>query len=161
MRSDRLLSAFAALALSCAIGDAAAQAQAQQGQQGQQAQQQGQQAEIERLRGLAKSADPDAVNGPGPLAAALDLRAQGPHRLGGIDDILAFQKSGDPAFAHRKRGQDQRPVRDGLVAGNLDLAVQGFGPGAGEKGLRNGLGQGAHAASARCAARPDMSSATA
>src|SRR6185503_20156324 len=50
MRSDRLLSAFAALALSCAIGDAAAQAQAQQGQQGQQAQQQGQQAEIERLR---------------------------------------------------------------------------------------------------------------
>ncbi len=48
----------------------------------------------------------------------LDPRAHRPQRGGGRRDVAAVVEPLDPAAADRERGEDQRPVRDALVAGN-------------------------------------------
>lgn len=50
------------------------------------------------------------------LAMSRDRRAEGPHRLGRVQHVPAFQEAGDPRLAHRHRPEDQGAVRDRLVA---------------------------------------------
>ena len=74
---------------------------------------------------LGKAADAHAIDLPREIPGPLDPGAQRPHGFGGVEDVFALQKAGNPAFADRKRAQDQGPVRDRLVAGNADFAAQG------------------------------------
>ena len=50
---------------------------------------------------LGEAGDADAVHGPGEIAGALDPGAQRLHRFGGVEDVLALQKAGNPGFADR------------------------------------------------------------
>ena len=43
--------------------------------------------------GSWKPADADAVHRPGPLAMPRHGRPEGPHRLGGVQHVLAFQQA--------------------------------------------------------------------
>jgi len=81
-------------------------------------------AEIEDAIGRLEAADADAVHAPNPLARALDAGAKGAHGLGGIEHILPFEQPRDPRFTDRQRAEDQRPVRDRLIAGHADAAAQ-------------------------------------
>ena len=69
--------------------------------------------------------DADAVDAPGALAHALDLGTERAHRVGGIDHVLAFEQPGYVGLAHRKRTDDERAMRDRLVAGYARAAFQG------------------------------------
>ena len=75
--------------------------------------------------GSREACDADTAHLPGEIAGSLDLRAQRPHRLGGIEDVFALQQAGNAGFADRKRPQNQGTVRDRLVAGNTNLPAQG------------------------------------
>ena len=94
-------------------------------------------AEIERLCGLREARDADAMHPPGALAGPLDGRPQGAHRLAGIDDVLAFEQALDAGLAHRQRAQNERAVRDRLVARHAHAPLQA-GRAAGGK-RRDGL----------------------
>src|SRR5262249_35068411 len=85
--------------------------------------------------------DANAVDAPGALAGALDLRAQRPHRLAGIDDVLALQKPGDAGFTDRKGAQDQRAMGNRLVAWDPGRALERAGTAGGERlyGLGHGM----------------------
>ena len=82
-------------------------------------------AEIERILRFGKATHPNAIDLPRELAGPFDPRAQRLHRFGGIEDVLALEQAGNAGFADRKCAQDQRPVRDRLVAGDADFAGQG------------------------------------
>src|SRR5205807_166086 len=79
-------------------------------------------AEIERVARLAKAGDADAANMPGAVAGALDDGAQRAHGGRGVEDILAFEQTGDLRLAHGERAEDERTVRDRLVARHADAA---------------------------------------
>ena len=74
---------------------------------------------------LREAGDADAVHRPGEIAGSFHLGAQRPHRLGGIEHVLALQQARNPGFADRQRAQNQGAVRNRLVAGNPDLPGQG------------------------------------
>jgi hypothetical protein len=40
---------------------------------------------------------------PGEFPGSLDLRAQRPHRLGGIEHVLTLEQARDPGLADRQR----------------------------------------------------------
>ena len=82
-------------------------------------------AEIERRLRLCESGDPDTVHRPGEIAGSLHPGAQRPHRLGGVEHVLAFEQPRYPGFADRQRAQNQGTVRNRLVAGNADLPGEG------------------------------------
>jgi hypothetical protein len=58
----------------------------------------------------------------------LDLGAESPNGACGVEHVIAFEQSADPRLAAREAAENQRPVRDGLIAWNLDFAVQALGP---------------------------------
>ena len=91
-------------------------------------------AEIQWFFRCREARDADAVHRPRPFALALDLCPQGPHRVCGIEDVLALQKPRNLRLAHRERAQDEGAVRDRLVAGDPDTPGQGRAL-AGLKGL--------------------------
>ena len=82
-------------------------------------------AEIKRRCRLREARDADAVHRPGDIAGPFDLRAQRPHRLGGVEYVLALEQAGDPCFPDRQRAKNQRAVRNRLVAGHADAPGQG------------------------------------
>ncbi len=96
-------------------------------------------AEIERRRRLGEAADADAPHPPGPLAGALDERAERLHGVGGADGVLALQHAGDAGFAHRQRAEDQRAQRNRLVAGHAHAAGQRPRTAGGQRRGWNGL----------------------
>jgi hypothetical protein len=77
-------------------------------------------AEIQDVFGFEEASDATAAHTPDPVAVARHLRAHQPHRRGGAEHVLAFQKAVDLAFAHGDAAQHQRPVRDRLVAGHAN-----------------------------------------
>ena len=81
-------------------------------------------AEIEGRRGLGQSADAGPGDAPAALAEAMGAAAERPHGRGGADHVLAFQQVLDLRLAQRQAADDQRPVRDRLVARHRDAARQ-------------------------------------
>ncbi len=90
-------------------------------------------AQVQHALGFAKPAHAAAPDMPDAVPAALDLGAEGPHRSGGAQDVLAFEQAVDLAFADRQGGEHQRPVRNRLVAGHARVAGQGFDRVSGER----------------------------
>ena len=72
--------------------------------------------------GCAKPADTDAAHRQATSPGPLHLRAQRPHRLGGVEHVLALEQAGDPGLADRQRPQNQRAMRNRLVAGHADAS---------------------------------------
>src|SRR3546814_11039590 len=68
----------------------------------------------------------DAPDPPVALPQALDLGAHGPHGGGGAQHILALQQAGHPGRADAQRAENQRPVRNRLVARHGDAAAEGL-----------------------------------
>ena len=98
-------------------------------------------AEIERSLRLREPGDADPAHDPRERAGSLHLRAQRPHRFGGIEHVFALEQARNPGFADRQRAQDQGAVGNRLVAGNADFSGQGAaGAGFERRGLV-GLGQ--------------------
>ena len=46
------------------------------------------------------------------------------HRLGGVEHVVGFEQAGDLGLAHGQRAQDERPVRNGFVAGRRHRALE-------------------------------------
>jgi len=80
-------------------------------------------AEIERCFGRQQRAVADAVDDPG-VALLADLGAHRLHRLAGVDDVLPLEKTGDARLAGGKAAEHEGAVRDRLVAGNADRALE-------------------------------------
>src|SRR5208283_5059480 len=80
-----------------------------------------------------------AAHPPFPRRGPLDLRAERPQCLGGIEDILAFEQAADRRLADRERADDQGPMRDRFIAGYAHTAFQRAMAAGGE-----GWGIGAH-----------------
>jgi hypothetical protein len=53
------------------------------------------------------------------------MSAKRPHRVGGMQDILAFQQAIDGGFANRKGPQNERAVRNRFVARHAGAALYG------------------------------------
>ena len=81
-------------------------------------------AEVEHATGLAKPGDSDAVDAPGAFAGAFDRGAERPHRLAGVEHVLAFEQSADARLSDRERAENQRPVGDRFVAGHADAPLE-------------------------------------
>ena len=99
-------------------------------------------AEIEHPLRLPEAADPDAMHAPGALAGALDLRPQRPHGLAGVKHVLAFEKPGNPGLPDRQRAENQRAMRDRLVAGHAQAALERGAGAGGKRGLDGGVAHG-------------------
>ncbi len=94
-------------------------------------------------------------------ADALDLRTERPHGLRRVQDVVAFEQAADARFAARKAAEDQRTMRDGLVARHVRrLPRSASRQGAGQRRFRLEFGRHVHAASDLCAFRLASSSAT-
>ncbi len=90
-------------------------------------------AEIENLGWFAQAADADALHAPGAGPVMMDDGAECAGRCGRAHHVLAFEQAGDLGLADRQEAEDHRPVRDRLVAGHADAALQ-RPPGAGGDG---------------------------
>jgi len=53
------------------------------------------------------------------------MSAKRPHRVGGMQDILAFQKAADGRFADRQGPQYESAMRNRFVAGHAGTALHG------------------------------------
>ena len=92
--------------------------------------------------GRAEAADADAMQPPRALAGALDPGAERAHGFAGVDDILAFEQPGDAGLADGERAEDQGAMRDRLVAGHAQAALEPAGAAAGERGRGGVLHEG-------------------
>ncbi len=99
-------------------------------------------AEIERPGRLGKAADADAMNPPGTVRQTLQRGAERPHRLGGVQHVLALQQAGNQGFADRQGRQDQSPVGNRFVARYADAAGQRAALAGGKRGRSGGGGHG-------------------
>ena len=54
----------------------------------------------------------------------MDDGAERAGRGGGAHHVLAFEQAGDLGLADRQEAEDHRPVRDRLVAGHADAALE-------------------------------------
>ena len=73
----------------------------------------------------AADADPgDAASDP---ALARDDGAERPGRVGGAQHVVALEQALDPGLADAQQAEDERPVRDRLVAGQARPAAQRAG----------------------------------
>ena len=62
---------------------------------------------------------------PAAASQLVHLGPERPHRLGGGQDVGAFQQALDLGDARREGAEDQRPVRDRLVSRRADAPAQG------------------------------------
>ena len=93
-------------------------------------------AEIERRRrAAAKPPTPTPWTRQAPSPGALDRGAERPHGVGGVEHVFAFEQARDPGLADRQGAEDQRPMRDRLVARHADAAAQGAGSARGCSGM--------------------------
>ena len=100
-------------------------------------------AEIEPLRGLDEAADAGAADPPAPRRVARHGGAERPAGGGGAQHVVAFEKALDPGLADRKQPEDERPMRDRLVAGGAQTASQrSAGGGCGRHGIGMRVGHG-------------------
>ncbi len=76
-------------------------------------------ATINHIVRLGKPANPDPEHRPFTATMFDHIRAKGAHRPRRVQHIVALQQSGDLGLAHRQRTQNQRPVRNRLVARHL------------------------------------------
>src|SRR5256885_1371796 len=67
-------------------------------------------AKIERRLRLREPGYTNAAHRPGEFTGSLYPCAQGPHRLGGIQHVLALEQARNPGFADRQRAQNQGTV---------------------------------------------------
>jgi hypothetical protein len=93
-------------------------------------------AEIEVGPRLRESSDTDTHDAPHALALAGHGRLERAHGLGGIEHVLAFEQSGHPGSADCQRTENQRPMRNRLVAGNAHMPLQARGAAGGQRGRR-------------------------
>ena len=86
---------------------------------------------------FGKAADAHTVYEPLPFAGARDfganLSAKGLHRFGGIKGIVALEHAADTRLTDSERAQNERPNRDGFVAGHPGAAGQRAGAAGGER----------------------------
>ena len=71
--------------------------------------------------------DAAAGNVPDPVRMSDHMRAQRPHRGGGVQDVFALQKPVNHGFSGRGSAQHQSAVRDAFVARRRDSAGQRSG----------------------------------
>jgi len=57
-----------------------------------------------------------------PFAGARDFGAKGLHRFGGIKGVFTFEHAANTRLTNRERAQNERPNRDGFVAGHPGAA---------------------------------------
>ncbi len=81
-------------------------------------------AAINNLRRLGKPANSHAMHAPLAAAQILDLGPESPHRLGGVDHVLALEKPRNPRFADAQGAQDQRAMGNRLVPRHIRHALQ-------------------------------------
>ena len=86
---------------------------------------------------FGKAAHAHAVNQPLSFAGARDFGAEGLHRFGGIKGVFALEHAADTRLTDSERAQNERPNRDGFVAGHPGAASQRAGAAGGE---RDGVG---------------------
>ena len=91
-------------------------------------------AAVQNIAGFPQAADPDAVDMPDAVAIAFDLGAKLAERGGGPQHVVAFQQAGYRRFADGHGRQNERAVRNRLVAGHARGA---------DKALRRSRSQGA------------------
>src|SRR5215510_8642882 len=90
---------------------------------------------VEHAMRFAEAPDADAVNAPLAFGHALDLGAQRPHRLAGVEYVLAFEQPGYAGLPDREGAEDEGAVRDRLVAGHARAALEGDRAAGGERGF--------------------------
>ena len=95
-------------------------------------------AEIQHVLGLGKATHADTAHMPHAILGALQGRAIGLHRLGGVQHILALQQAMDRRLANGKTAEHQRTVRDRLVARGGDGAAKRLGT-AGDERMQGNL----------------------
>ena len=83
----------------------------------------------------------EPVHPPRSLPSALDGGAELPHGAAGIEHVLAFERPGS-GLADGQRPQDQRAVRDGLVARDARTAAEGTPSGGQQAASRTGPREG-------------------
>jgi hypothetical protein len=93
-------------------------------------------AEIQHIRRLPEATDADPLHPPNGFGSAHDGRAQRPHSLAGVEHILALQETGYAGLAHRQRAEDERAVRDRLVARHAQAAAKRPAAARGERDFR-------------------------
>ena len=96
-------------------------------------------AAVDDVGRLGEAAAPD--DAPPAAAQGVHVGAEGAHGRCGAQDVLALQQPLDLGDPGCKGGEDQRPVRDGLVAGGADPAAQGAAPPGAQRGR---LARGGH-----------------
>ncbi len=84
---------------------------------------------------LRETCDPHPPHRPGALTGSLDRGAECAHHFGGIDHVLAFEQARDPGLADGHRRQDQRAMRNRLVARHAQTPLQS---GRAARGQRHG-----------------------
>ena len=82
---------------------------------------------------FGKAADAHTVYEPLPFAGARDFGAKGLHRFGGIEGVVALEHAADTRLTDRERAQNERPNRDGFVAGHPGVAGQRAGAAGSER----------------------------
>ncbi len=86
-------------------------------------------ARVAHVNDLVRLTQPaDAATMDRPLGALPDdVRAEQAHRRDGRQHVRGIQEAADAGFANGARAQHHRPMRNGLVAGNANLAGQRTG----------------------------------
>ena len=73
---------------------------------------------------LGEATAANAVNAPLALTVALPIRAKGRHGLGSIQHVLPFQQASNPRLSDRQCAENQRAMRNRLVAWDLCNTLQ-------------------------------------
>ena len=81
-------------------------------------------AEIEGRGRLGETAGADALDGPGALPGPDRNGAHRPHGAGRMQNVLAFEQTGDFGLADRQGAEDQRALRNRFIPRYLQAAAQ-------------------------------------
>jgi hypothetical protein len=63
------------------------------------------------------------MNAPSAVARTLHPRPERPHGVGGMEDVLALQKTADSGLANRQGPEDQGAVRYRFIAWHAGTAL--------------------------------------
>ena len=89
---------------------------------------------VDHVFGFQQPADAEALDAPDAAVGAGDGRAEGAHRLGGGEHVLALEQALDRGLADGERAEHEGAVRDRLVARRPDMAVEGSRASGAERG---------------------------
>src|SRR5262245_37366524 len=82
-------------------------------------------AAVERSAGRLEARSAHRDDGAGTQRG--DADAEAAQQAGGVPDVVSDQESGAGAGPARERGEQQRAMRDALIAGDADGAVDDHG----------------------------------